>query len=213
MKNLFFVLFLSLQMSLGADFFDDLEYDSSSHGNKIEANEQALKSKIKSYREFLAKLIQRQDEKFYDLNGNCAAFAGRVLEVLQSEGFPVQFAQTAPSSKSIYLQVADGSSFLADKIHFFVVDRELGDGQEIIIDPTVMQFFDKRNDSVEVRKIFVGTRADLLSFYSQNRKVARFRVSADSDEAIDPNQGAYDPEDLVCVIYSVNECAHTRTNL
>ena len=204
---------LLVQSLCAQEFFEDIEKSSFRTKQTVDANEEILISKILRYREFLDSLLQRKDEKFYDLDGNCLDFSGRLSEEMRTAGFPVQLAQTAPSSQAIYLKATNGFSFLADKIHFFLIDRELGEDREIIIDPTIMQFFDKRTGALEIQKIFVGTREDLIAFYRKNRQVARFRISADGDEAIDPGQGHYSPDDLVCVIYSVNECAHTRTNL
>ena len=191
---------------LGESFFGF--EDAKKHSEEVGELEQ----KIAEYQSVLDELIQRDSPRFYDLNGSCLDFSAPLLQELQSSGYPVQLAQTAPSEKSIYISGKDEKQVLTDKRHFFLVDRSLGEDQEIIIDPTIMQFFHKTASRVEVRKIFVGTKGSLFSFFGKNQKYARLIVPDFDNQVLDENQGHYAPGDLVCVIYSVDRCSQLRTN-
>ena len=82
-------------------------------------------------------------------------------------------------------------------------------GSEIIIDPTIYQFVANKPVQSLIEPIFVGMKFDLQNFYSLNKNQARHDISDPESDKI----GKYDPNQLVCLIYSVDNCSINRTNL
>jgi len=209
--------FLLMTQSLFSEelSFEGMELGYQSHVEEISSTDSAtgdLENRIAEYQAVIQELMQREGSPFYDLHGRCLDFSALLKEELHARGYPLDLAQTAPNDKPIYISGKDGKEIFSDKRHFFLVDRSLGAQSEIILDPTIMQFFHKAPGRVEIRKIFVGTKTDLIAFYTKNQKDARLFVTDEDDQVIDDNQGHYDPRDLVCAIYSVDQCSHTRTN-
>jgi len=146
----------------------------------------------------------------YSLEGNCLDHSAALLERLRNEGFQsVHLAETNGNGKLINMHLKNGKVELAGKTHYFLVDRSSAAESEIIIDPTIYQFvFDKPTEALK-EPIFVGNQNDLTNFYRKN-------INSIHHDVTDPesvNIGQYKPDELVCLIYSVNQCSINRKNL
>ena len=168
-------------------------------------------SSVTEYRRTINELLtETGSQDLYSLEGNCLDHSAVLLEKLKAKGFDqLMLAQTDDSGGAVELNLSDGTTERAYKKHYFLVDRSNGAGSEIIIDPTIYQFVAKKPAQASVEPIFVGRKFDLQNFYSQNKTQARHDISDPESDKI----GKYDPNQLVCLIYSVDSCSKNRTNL
>ena len=166
---------------------------------------------VTEYRRTINDLLNEPGgQNLYSLEGNCLDHSAALLEKLKAKGFDqLMLAQTDDSGGAVELNLSDGTTERAYKKHYFLVDRSNGAGSEIIIDPTIYQFIAKKPVQSSVEPIFVGRKFDLQNFYSQNKTQARHDISDPESDKI----GKYDPNQLVCLIYSVDSCSKNRTNL
>ena len=166
---------------------------------------------VTEYRRTINDLLNEPGgQNLYSLEGNCLDHSAVLLEKLKAKGFDqLMLAQTDDSGGAIELNLSDGTTERAYKKHYFLVDRSNGAGSEIIIDPTIYQFVATKPAQASVEPIFVGRKFDLQNFYSQNKTQARHDISDPESDKI----GKYDPDQLVCLIYSVDSCSKNRTNL
>ncbi len=147
--------------------------------------------------------------ELYSLEGNCLDHSAALLEKLKSKGFDrLTLAQTSDNGEAVNMTLSDGRTERAYKTHYFLVDRSNGINSEIFIDPTIYQFIAEKPSQAAEKPIFVGKRFDLQNFYSQNRAQARYDISDPDSDRI----GKYNPDELVCLIYSVDNCSINRTN-
>lgn len=170
--------------------------------------QQAANDLVSNYKQAIKKLLEQSNATdFYSLTGNCLDYSIALLEKLEELGFDnAQLSETNENGKSIQLHVEDGTVEKAGKTHFFIVDRSQGAPYEIIIDPTIYQFVMKKPSEATSQPIFVGYKRDLQNFYRKNRDHATWDVV--NPENV--NIGKYDPDELVCLIYSVDQCSVNR---
>ena len=166
---------------------------------------------VTEYRRTINDLLNEPGaQNLYSLEGNCLDHSAALLEKLKSKGFDqLMLAQTSDNGGAVNMNLSDGTTERAYKKHFFLVDRSNGASSEIIIDPTIYQFLAQKPAQASAQPIFVGRKFDLQSFYSQHRSQARHDISDPESDKI----GKYDPNQLVCLIYSVDSCSKNRTNL
>ena len=165
---------------------------------------------VSDYRKVINELLSESDaQDFYSLEGDCLDHAAVLLEKLREKGFDkIMLAQTSDNGEAVNMSLNDGSKERAYKTHYFLVDRTMGAGSEIIIDPTIYQFIAAKPSQATANPIFVGEKSDLETFYTDNRNQSRHDIS-------DPHSaktGKYNPNELVCLIYSVDQCSKNRTN-
>ena len=164
---------------------------------------------VAEYRKVINKLLSESDaQDFYSLDGNCLDHSAALLEKLRDEGFhDIMLAQTSDNGEAVKMNLNDGSKERAYKTHYFLVDRTKGAGSEIIIDPTIYQFIAAQPSQATENPIFVGEKSDLHKFYTQNRLQSRHDINDPHSNKI----GKYNPNELVCLIYSVDQCSKNRT--
>ena len=165
---------------------------------------------VSDYRKVINELLSESDaDDFYSLEGDCLDHAAVLLEKLREKGFDeLMLAQTSDNGEAVNMSLNDGSKERAYKTHYFLVDRTKGAGSEIIIDPTIYQFIAAKPSQAIVNPIFVGEKSDLKMFYTDNRLQSRHDISDPHSDKI----GKYNPNELVCLIYSIDQCSKNRTN-
>lgn len=174
-------------------------------------NKSKKKFTISDYKTAIKRILNEPDaDLHYSLEGNCLDHSAALLERLRNEGFQsVHLAETNGNGKLINMHLKNGKVELAGKTHYFLVDRSSAVESEIIIDPTIYQFvFDKPTEALK-EPIFVGNQNDLTNFYRKNIN----RIHHDVTDPESVNIGQYEPDELVCLIYSVNQCSINRKNL
>lgn len=163
--------------------------------------------------------------------GSCEAYATKWIQRLAQNGYPLAYAQTSGMGDVI----VDGKPRKQDKIHVFVADRGLCNGEgddpsEIIIDPTFTQFFepgeclfedsraeylanggtwDPKDILTRLPPVFVGTRANIITIYQAYRS----RLRSAQTTGVDANTGKYEPASLASLHYSFKPNDALRTNL
>lgn len=156
---------------------------------------------------------------------DCAAFSQIWLEKLNgSFGYKFIYAETAGMGD---VALAAGGTARRDKTHYFLADRTLCGGgepcdEEIIIDPTYMQFL-RQGECLYGESegcagagvlrglpgVLVGTRAEIKAFYAALSE----RVRLYSAGVPDLPAGAYDAASAASLIYSFETNAGLRSNI
>ena len=167
-------------------------------------------SSVTEYLRIISDLLTETDShELYSLEGNCLDHSAALLEKLKAKGFDqLMLAQTDDSGGAVELNLSDGTTERAYKKHYFLVDKSNGARSEIIIDPTIYQFIAEKPAEAATKPIFVGKKFDLKNFYARNKAQARHDISDPDSRKI----GKYDPDELVCLIYSVDNCSENRKN-
>ncbi len=162
------------------------------------------------YKIAIQDILSASDAKdYYSLDGHCLAFSSALLEELQSRGFlTIQLAETHQGGQSVEMRLENGTKELANKTHYFLVDRSLGENHEIIIDPTIYQFLSDKSTAESEGQIFVGDQNELNDFYQRHQAIASWNTVENSNGT----HGMYQPEQLVCLLYSVDQCSSNRKN-
>lgn len=163
------------------------------------------------YKAAIKKILSEPDaDLHYSLEGNCLDHSTSLLQKLRGQGFEtVHLAETDGNNKLITMHLKNGQIESASKTHYFLVDRHSQTDAEIIIDPTIYQFVLKKPSEAPQEPIFVGDQNELTNFYSNNIKYIHHDIS--DPESV--NIGQYKPDELVCLIYSVNQCSMNRNDL
>lgn len=166
-------------------------------------------NELSKYKKAVQQLINGSYERErYSKEGHCLDYGTNLLYELQMMGFKnLQLAETTPK-KLIQLNTKSGKKEQADRIHFFLVDRVSNPKTEIIIDPTYLQFFNKKELSPTTSPIFVGTKEELIQLYKKQNKHTGWQTH--DGEPINP--GKYKSEELSCLRYSFEMCAENRIN-
>ena len=162
------------------------------------------------YKQAVQDILSASDAKdYYSLDGNCLDFSSVLLEELQGRGFDtIQLAETHQNGQSIEMRLKNGSKELANKTHYFLVDRSRGENDEIVIDPTIYQFLSDKSTAVSEGQIFVGDHNELNDFYQRHQTIASWNTVENSNGT----HGMYKPQQLSCLIYSIDKCSSNRNN-
>ncbi len=159
---------------------------------------------------------------------DCNGFSQLWLEELaKNRGYKLHFSQTDGNRAMRDVKLTDGTVKKDTMTHIFVADRTFCSGNkscdnEIIIDPTFVQFFEPgeclygATDSFcatvgalkSFPKVLVGTHADLVSFYSKNTALIRLRGESGSDSLT----GKYSAASAVSLIYSFGPNSSIRVD-
>lgn len=134
-------------------------------------------------------------------NGGCIPYSVQLKRALDEAKVDLKSVKV---SHQLDLRVEDGvrpGSFY----HYFLEDRSWGPGGEVIVDPTIMQFFLGRPVGIDPSGIFVGTREELIQLVQQNRMLLKLpdsmsRISARS----------VDVEDFVDKVWGFGEAARYK---
>lgn len=139
-------------------------------------------------------------------DGYCVDLAFAWQAILQEKGYPVEVVFTDTNISKGKVKI-NGVEQRGDKYHAFLVDRSLGEGKEIIIDPSYLQFLDNGGEHFKKRPVFVGTHKDIIALYNENRATIRLDVAGDE------HIGQYDPPSLASLNYSFSTNSNARMTL
>lgn len=167
--------------------------------------------------------LQAQAAEPLSAAGNCAAFSQLWLEKLNLErGYRLTYSETAGMGG---VDLAGGGTVRRDKTHYFLADRTACGaagpcGEEIVIDPTYLQFFEGGECLYEeagcappeelrgLPRVLAGTREEIAAFYE--KLAGRVRLYADG---LDPQAGRYDAASAASLIYSFGANSGLRSNM
>ncbi|MEB3329204.1 MAG: hypothetical protein VKQ33_08245 [Candidatus Sericytochromatia bacterium] len=122
----------------------------------------------------------------------CIDVSAALRAALQREGIETELVMIEPSLGSLQTMTLRGER-AEGKIHGFLVFRQRG--EEVIIDPTVQQFF--KGPAGSVPRAFVGTRDDAATLFTREQE--RLQVEIDAD----PQTGQYDPLAFTELVYGL----------
>lgn len=179
--------------------------------------------RAESYRKIVNHFLMNTKEPL-SAAGACEAFTQVWLKKLnEAHGYKLFYAETSGSGS---VNVRPDTKIKQDKTHVFVVDRSLCPNSgfcenEIIIDPTFIQFFEPGEclyeNAGEVCKnatplkqfptVLVGTPAMIKSFYREHQEKVRLY----SLSGLDSNMGKYEGESAAELIYSLTGLSTLRT--
>lgn len=170
-----------------------------------EKNYGSVEELVEDYRRTIAEIYNslpsKEDQaQWASAVGHCGDVSISWLPALLEKGFSVSFEQTDVVGK-----IAPEGDHFDNKIHFFLADRTFGAKQEIIIDPSYLQFF-QEGETLREPLIFIGTRDELQNFYGKHKQRMRLNVPED------PYTGSYDLKELISFIYSFGEYEKGRTS-
>ena len=186
-----------------------------------------LDARVEFFKKVVQSILDKNKEGTFSASTSCEAFTTLWLGELKKAGFgnDAFYAQTEGDGKIKYV---DGKIEHRDKTHVVVSERGLCKGDEdcsaeIFIDPTFVQFiepgeclygatddFCKKADFLKsLPRVLVGTRKQMLAFYSQYKDKLRLDDLSGKDEKM----GTYDVESFVSLLYSFGENASLRMNL
>lgn len=130
--------------------------------------------------------------------GGCVPFSAQLKVALDQVKVNLQNVKVSHQMNLLTEQGPRAGNFY----HYFLEDRTWGAGGEIIVDPTIMQFFKVRPVGLDRSGIFVGGREELVAFVKQNKMLLRLPPSM---YEIDIRQ--VNVEDLVDKIWGFNGAA------
>jgi hypothetical protein len=122
----------------------------------------------------------------------CIDVSVQLRAALRREGIETQLVVIEPTLGSLQTFTLRGER-AEGKIHGFLVFRQ--NGEEVIVDPTVQQFF--KGAAGSVPRVFVGTRDDAAVLFTREQE--RLQVETDAD----PQTGHYDPLAFTELVYGL----------
>ena len=152
-------------------------------------------------------LNSKNSEDFYNKDGFCLDTSALLMQELERKGFKnIKLAETNIPFKVLNID-GPAKNERASKTHFFLIDENTIEGEEIIIDPTYLQFFDKKIFG-KVSPIFIGKADGLENFFDKHSAANGWEVF----EGEPIRTGIYQTKEMVCMIYSIHECSKGRIN-
>ena len=142
------------------------------------------------------------DGPWSDPEGTCLDLAAKWQPRLAGLGFPARIATTDPSLAGGRAQV-DGQDTFAGKFHAYVV-VDGGPHGELIVDPSVRQFFDPAKTRGPLPEIFVGTHAEAAALFAREPQALRVELHGDT------HLGRYEPASFASLVYATGRNAELR---
>lgn len=164
--------------------------------------------KILQYKKIADEMIAKEpaSDVWWSSYGFCTDLSGKWLPELQKRGMKAALSATDSNATPAFV-ICDGKEKQIFKFHVFLADRSLGtDENEIIFDPSYMQFIEGADKLAGLPKIFIGTRHDAEKLYARFRE--RCRVEA--GDGGDPLTGSYEIKSFTELTYSYGRNAAAR---
>lgn len=136
-------------------------------------------------------------------DGMCLDLAAKWQQRLQAEGFQASIVAVDPTMTGDALSV-EGRR-VPGKFHAFVAVH--GEGEPILVDGSMQQFFDGPEVRPDLPEVFIGTVSEAAELFGQHRQDLRIEV------VNDPHIGRYDPKSLADFVYGAGPFAGSRTLL
>lgn len=159
---------------------------------------QLLQQKVQSI------LLKESDQgPWSSRDGMCLDLAAKWQQRLQAEGFQASIVAVDPGLTGDALTI-EGRR-VPGKFHAFVAVH--GEGEPILLDGSVQQFFEGPEVRPDLPEVFVGTVREAAELFAQHRQDLRIEVAGDQ------YIGRYDPNSLADFVYGAGLFAGSRTLL
>jgi hypothetical protein len=145
------------------------------------------------------------DGPWTDPEGMCLDLAARWQPRLAALGFPARIATTDPALAGGRARV-DGQETFAGKFHAYVV-VDGGPLGELVVDPSVRQFFDPARTKGPLPEIFVGTHSEAAALFAREPQALRVELHEDR------HLGRYEPASFASLVYATGRNAALRMTL
>jgi hypothetical protein len=164
--------------------------------------------KIVEYRRIADEMISKEPaaDGWWSSYNLCTDLSGKWLPELEKRGMKVTFSATDSNAVRANV-IVNGLEQQAYKFHVFLTDSSFGTGEnEIIFDPTYMQFLEGADKLKGLPKIFIGTHSDAEKLFARFKKNCR----VEAGEGGDPLTGKYEIKSFTELIYSYGRSAAAR---
>lgn len=135
-------------------------------------------------------------------SGSCMPFSMQLQAALKEAKFQLKIKAV---THDLNIRTSGGER-LGSFHHYFLEDDSWGPGQEVIVDPTLKQYFYSHPFDLDRSGIFVGTREDLIHLFKLNRRLMRPPVGMSSIP-----DGTIDPVDFVDKVWGFGEAGRFKT--
>jgi hypothetical protein len=164
--------------------------------------------KILQYRKIADEMIAKDPspDGWWSLYGFCTDLSGKWLPELHKRGMKAALSATDSNATRAFV-ICDGKEKQIFKFHVFLADRSFGTGEnEILFDPSYMQFIEGADKIKGLPGIFIGTHRDAEKLFA--RFPEKCRVEA--GDGGDPLTGRYEIKSFTELTYSYGRNAAAR---